>query len=381
MKYDIRAIMNDNSWTARQAIDHALALMSADTVVLPEVGLLPASGVLFFTSGAYDISGSIELPLHCHIEGEGMTSVLKFTDGGIRFPFLPDANFSNDASVQGMSICNVGGESNPTQYGIEIQGGARYRVTDCWIIGFRVGIILDQGEVNIVENVVFSNSCNWCLPEENIGILFKSPPRPPATIGGATNANWVRYCQFNGPHTPIRHEGDVANVVESCHFAPGSGSCFVNGNMCSFRDCTWELTTDIEAAIIVDHPSEVAVIQLEVSRCHIGNNSILWLLGPTSYALWFCGNMGQTKVRPLLRIDTLLVGPVICLGNTNHGDGLIVGGTNPDVFQSESAIYVSSAYNAGVFPDPGYWLRAGVGLGTLQPKGALDVGGTVITIP
>jgi hypothetical protein len=380
MKHDIRTIMNQNGWTARQAIDYALALMSADQVVLPGFGLLQASGVLFFTSGAYDISGSIDLPLHCRIEGEGATSVLKFTDGGIRFPFLPDGNFGNDAIVQGVSICNVGGQSNPTQYGIEIQGGARYRVTDCWIIGFRVGIILDQGELNIVENVLFGNSCEWCPPEENIGILFKAPPRPPATVPGATNANWVRYCQFNGPHTPIRHEGDVANVVECCTFA-SSGPCYVNGNMCSFRDCTWEGTRG-EAAIIVEHPDEVAAIQLEISRCHISDDhSILWLRGRAAYALWFCGNYGKTAVHPLLRIDTLLVGPVICLGNTNDGTGLVVGGTHPNVFGSEAAIYVSSAYNAGAHPNPGYWLRAGVGLGTLQPQGALDVRGTVMAMP
>ncbi|WP_432877271.1 hypothetical protein ACQPYH_28395 [Kribbella sp. CA-245084] len=372
--------MAENNWTAREAIDHALGLMNADQVTLPEVGLLMASGALYFTSGTYDISGSIELPPHCGIDGEGMTSVLQFTDGGIKFPGLPDSNYGNDASVNAVSICNVSEQANPTLYGIEIQGGARYRVTNCWIIGFQIGIILDQGELTIIENVMFGNSCNWCPPEENIGVLFKAPPRPPATIGGATNANWIRYCQFNGPATPIRHEGDVANVIQCCTFV-SSGPCYVNGNMCSFRDCSWEDTIG-EAAIIAEHPDEVPSIQLEVSRCHMnGDHSFLWFRGKTSYALWFCGNMGQTAASPLLRIDALLVGPVICLGNTNHGTGLVVGGDHPNVFGSEAAIYVSSAYLAGEAPDPGYWARVGTGIGTLQPQGPLDVQGTVVTIP
>lgn len=51
--------------------------------------------------------------------------------------------------------------------------------------------------------------------------------------------------------------------------------------------------------------------------------------------------------------DALLVGPVICLGNTNHGTGL-VGGDHPEVFGPEAATYASSAYLAGEARDPGY---------------------------
>jgi hypothetical protein len=93
MRIDIKDLIS-SGLDAQAAFRRAFSLCARpqSRITVPGFGELPTSGVVFVPAGLYELHATLAIPLYVHLQGEGQTSVLAFSKGGLNMPRQPDSN-------------------------------------------------------------------------------------------------------------------------------------------------------------------------------------------------------------------------------------------------------------------------------------------------
>jgi len=374
MRINVRDLMSPGL-DAQSAFKAAFDLCRGLPVVVPGVVAFQSSGVVYVPAGVYELTDNLEIPYHVRLEGEGPTSILAFANGGLRLPRQPDSNFYSSNVIRDLSVINT----NPANEhaGFDMLGGAGVQIERVWSAGWNPHYIIDQGEL------VSFDQCSIGgldfgpvdVPTNAIGILFKDPPREPATTPGVTNSNWVSRCHFSIAGNPIVFEGGEQLIVDRCNFFD-CGPLVMGGNRASILYCFIESRRGTER-IRVDAPEATGAISLEITGCSFASPTAAIRFNTTAVlGFTFNGNLCRTthlrnedkevieERHVIENLPLQLVGPLIILGNINDGDAPMFAAEC-----SEVALYASSVYAGGVGQ------RDRVGIGTVQPQAVLDIRG------
>lgn len=195
--------------------DDTAAFTNALNYLGSRVNSIVGGGVLYVPQGVYKLSQALALPRAVDIEGAGMVnSKLVFTGAashGITMIHPINSSTQSFSRIEKLRVAGPGAGS--TGFGIYDQGGTEWMMRDCFVDGWKYGVVMDQSEIVTIGNCDIAA----CL---TAGIwLVNGPDLNPAAGGGYTNRITIRECQFNGcGQYSILDDGGVDHVIRDNNY-------------------------------------------------------------------------------------------------------------------------------------------------------------------
>jgi hypothetical protein len=392
------------------AFEDALDVLRKTTFLTPG-GLFIGGGTLVVPTGLYRITRPLVIPPNTVVAGEGVMSMLLFNDqnwqqgpffgSGIIAANYPDHQASPSCAIRDLSIGNEN-PANAFGAGIDCIAGALCHIAGVTTFGWRFHVVLDGHEHGLIERCNFTGfGAPSDYPQhppqgtpyernnpQAVGVWFVlernralSPVPDPANPGqflrvpsrvneviDATHVNWVRNCQFNGPHVQLWHQGGQLNSVRDCNFE-STGHCWVSGsNNFTIDHCAWGDEPGQDELILIDSPGFAAAVNLRIIDClFVWKRPALRVTpGTVLVGLDFSHNDCQTKA-PDAVVDVQqgnLAGFTIAIGNLSP---------EAPLFSSEVSADACVLYASFQTPGSDGTSHRRVDIGTVQPRARLDV--------
>ncbi|WP_420128075.1 glycosyl hydrolase family 28-related protein [Longimicrobium sp.] len=196
--------------------DDTAAFTSAFNYLASRVTSTLGGGTLYVPHGTYKLSQALPLPRAVDIKGDGMVNTrLVFTGGagthGITMIHPINSSTQTFCRIEGLRVSGPG--SGSTGFGVYDQGGTEWVLRDCFIDGWKYGVVMDQSEIITVANCDITT----CI---TAGIWLVNGPDLNSTAGGGyTNRITIRECQFNGcGQYSILDDGGVDHVIRDNNY-------------------------------------------------------------------------------------------------------------------------------------------------------------------
>ena len=224
-----------------------LKVIAARIITNPD-GEYIGGGRAYFPAGVYAFTGSLQVPPHTIVEGDGRVTtsfVFNVTDGlaGNDGFYLDDhgENSNTNLVFRDFSIYNTI-QANSTGGAIDLICGGSNHIERVDCSGWAYGIVVDGSDDTTIDKCSLNASAAGMLGAISVGVWLASGPihNRGNTTTGSTNNVQITSCQFNGPHVNVQHDDGVGHLVADCNSEGGTLGLFRSANNVVHRGWTEE---------------------------------------------------------------------------------------------------------------------------------------------